>query len=141
MLSHFTLRNSKNFQTVKNWSCVGWHLHVKWDHFFETNLISLLQINLIVWTLNLMLQFLIQKMCQINLIKLIWPRGGFTLSIHYFINFIYARTSSRGFSFTSLNKTCQENCMKTTRWRIFILNVFMRKLQWKNEIDLGYNIR
>ena len=35
--------------------------------FFETNVISLLQTNVIVETSNLMLQCLIQKMCQINL--------------------------------------------------------------------------
>ena len=43
----------------------------KWAHFIESSLISLLQTNLIVQTSNLMLQFLIQKMSQIILIKLI----------------------------------------------------------------------
>ena len=52
---------------------VGWHLQVKWVHFFETNLIILLKTNVIVETSNLIVQCLIQKMCRINLIKLIWP--------------------------------------------------------------------
>ena len=42
-------------------------------HLLDNNLIILLQTNLIVSTWNLILQFLIHKMCQIDLIKLIWP--------------------------------------------------------------------
>ena len=43
--------------------------------FFETNVISLLQTNVIVETSNLMLQCLIQKMCLINLTRISGLKG------------------------------------------------------------------
>ena len=102
-----------------NGSISWWHLQVKRAHFFETNLISLLQTNVIVETSNLMLQCLIQKMCQINLIKLIWPRiCGLKGSLH-------TTTFSKYTELLQLQNIFR--IFWNYFWNIFKINVFQSK--------------